>query len=63
MHRVSLAGEKMAERGRNQRNVLQTLVDSDLIKCYKLNHTGIMVLVNLVRHVSASPTDGTTHYR
>lgn len=62
MHRVSLAGENMAERGINQRNVLQTLVDSDLIKCYKLNHKGIMVVVNLVRHVIASPTDGKTHY-
>ena len=36
----------MADR-RGRREILQTLADSELIKCYRLDHAGIMFVVDI----------------
>ncbi len=46
----------MAEGGRDRKNILQTLNDSELIKRYRLDREGIMFVVDLIRDALTSPT-------
>ena len=45
----------MADR-RGRRDILQTLDDSELMKHYRLDHAGIMFVVDLIRDALTSPT-------
>ncbi len=45
----------MAEGGRGRRNILQTLNDSELIKCYRLVRAGLIFVVGLIRDALTSP--------
>ena len=50
----------MVERQRGRRNILQTLNDSELIKNYRLDHAGIMIIVDLIRDTLTSPNQCNT---
>ncbi len=45
----------MTERQRGKRNILQTLNDSKLMKRYRLDHAGVMFVVDLIRDALTSP--------
>ena len=41
--------------GRGRRDILQTLDDSEQMKCYRLDRAGIMFVVDLIKDALISP--------
>ncbi len=46
----------MDETLRGRRNVLHTMHDSELVRCYTLDRAGIMFVTYLIKDMLTSPT-------